>query len=484
MPRPTTSSARRLAWLAATLALLGGCVASSTEVRWRAASRRIEAAGGERGGGEGAPAPTRFDRCEDVVRLALRTDPRLAAPRERARAALAMARAAAAYPAPSVTVSVWDFPIGDPSLADREGMYMLSVAQELPSTGRLDAEARAAIEGARESLATLAEEQRSVATEAARDCVAWASAAARGEALRAFVEVLRATREVAQARYAAASGTLADVLRIDRELAAAERAIERSRGDERRATERLRGRLGIEDERELGPAPPLDVEPLELSTDDALALARAHRGAFEAIEARSGAASARAEAAEARASVPTFMLGAMYMQTPGMRPGLGLELGMTLPWLWSGERDEAEALRAEARAVEAEAAGLARAIATEVRDALSAHEAAARALAVLREREAPATRAALDATAATYAAGQGTLLEWLDAARAIREVSLDEIELGAELAERRVEALGAMGMSLDEARGEPRDEPPTSAPALGEGAPRAADDPHAGEPSD
>ncbi|MBN8616571.1 MAG: hypothetical protein J0L92_38655, partial [Deltaproteobacteria bacterium] len=57
---------------------------------------------------------------------------------------------------------------------------------------------------------------------------------------------------------------------------------------------------------------------------------------------------------------------------------------------------------------------------------------------------------AFDATAATYGAGEGSLLEWLDAARAIRELEVEEAELLTEVAHARVEVASALGARLGE----------------------------------
>ncbi len=440
----------------APLAMIAGCVSSSTWASWHTTHERImelEERGSEvdaRLAEAPADAPLSFASCDDVIRIAVATNPGLAAPRERARAALAMARAEGALPASTVRVATWDFPIGDPSLADREGMYMLSVAQELPPAGHLDGSARAAVEEARAALGELDEMRRMLAAEAAHDCADWAGARARSAALAAWVEVLRSMREAVRARYSAAGGTLADVARIEREIATAGRMVERTLGDAGRAEESLRARLSLAAARELGPAPALPEGVVSIAADAALAYAIEHRGGLAAVRSRIDVAEARASAAEARADVPTLMVGAMYMQTPQMRAGLGLEIGMTLPWLWSGERDEAEARRADARAMEAEAAGLELAIAVEVRGALAELETTRRVLRALRESEAPAAALAFDATAATYGAGEGSLLEWLDAARAIRELELEEAEVLTEVAHARVAVASALGASLAE----------------------------------
>ncbi len=431
-----------------------GCVSSGTWSSWHEIDSRtredveLDAQILDEHGGEAGPFA--FASCDDVARVAVATFPGLEAPRQRVREALAMARADGALPAPSARVEVWDFPIGDPSRADREGMYMLGLAQELPPAGGLDGDARARVEEAREALGELAELRREIASDAAHACADWASASLTRARLTAWIGVLDQMRDAVGARYGAGGGALADVARVERERATAERMLRRAEGDAARAQAELRARLGVDASVSLGEAPALAPNPPELERGRVLEYALAHRGLLLAARARIGGASARVAAAEARASTPIFMLGGQYMQTPQARAGMGLELGMTLPWLWSGERDVLEAARAEQAAEEAEVLGLERSLTVDVRLALAALDTLTATLASLREREAPAARLALDAVAATYGAGQGTLLDWLDAARAIRELELEEADLMGNVAHALADLTSATGATPTE----------------------------------
>lgn len=449
--RRTLSAAISLLLATAT----NGCVSSSTWAGWRSTRERLDQVEVETEADASAihdvdGGSITFSSCDDVVRTAIATYPGLAAPRERARSALATARAEGALPAPSVRVTAWDFPIGDPSLADREGMYMLGVVQELPPPDSLDADARASVEEARAALGELAEMRREVASSAAHDCADWAGAAWLHTRLLTWITSIEAMRDAVTARYSAAGGSLADVARVERELATAERMVARTVSDEEQAAESLRARFGLPSTTSIGAAPALRTSVAMLDAGALLDYALEHRGVLEAGRAGVAAARARALAAEARAAVPTFMLGGMYMQTPEARAGLGLELGMTLPWLWSGEPALAEAARAEASAAEADVLGLERTIEIEVRTAIAGLETRRRVLEALRGREARAAALALEATSATYGAGEGSLLEWLDAARAIRELEIEEAELLMDVGHALADVTSATGASLGE----------------------------------
>jgi outer membrane protein TolC len=136
------------------------------------------------------------------------------------------------------------------------------------------------------------------------------------------------------------------------------------------------------------------------------------------------------------------------MQTPDARAGLGLMVRMSLPWL-SGAGDESEAARAEASASEAELATLEREIRVDVAEAIGALARARRALVVLREIERPAVARALDATTAALATEPGSVLDYIDAARAQTELDLEEAQLVRDAALAAVALENAVGGSID-----------------------------------
>jgi outer membrane protein TolC len=437
-----------------------GCVSSGTWSSWHEARGRLEAAdeaaralreqlrggAGEDLGGEAVHSDaTGGDGCEGLAAAIVRGHPGLAAPRERARAALAMARADGALPPPSVRLEAWDFPIGDPQRADREGMYMVGVAQELPAGRALDGAARAATEEARVALAELDEERHTILAQASEVCATWAAAHASYARLSSWRDVLVVMREATTGRLSAGGAALADLARVEREEAAVARAMVRAQSEAARARRTLAAWLGAED---LGVEPPALPEGAPvLDADAVLAHAVAHRGLVARGRAAIDAAEARASLEQARATVPDLMVGAAYMQMPGARAGLGVEVGMTLPWLWGGGGDRLEAARAAARAAEAELDGALRGLRAEVTALLGELETSRAELEVLVTREQPAAERVEEASAAAYRGGEGTLLEWLDAVRARRELALEEVEVRATLVRLTVALARAIGAS-------------------------------------
>lgn len=134
-----------------------------------------------------------------------------------------------------------------------------------------------------------------------------------------------------------------------------------------------------------------------------------------------------------------------------MRPGIGLTVSMSLPWLW-GPQDERVAQADEERAAESsmrEALGVdAQSEVTEAHALLAAAEAQ---LVVIDAQALPAVRRAIDALAASYVTGSANLLEWIDAARAGLDLEMDRAELGAELAHAIAALERAVGAPLPRA---------------------------------
>src|SRR5262245_52557448 len=93
--------------------------------------RAASAAPSEAGSGA---APT----CAALADAVARSHPALRAARARSNAAVLRSSAESSLPPPTASFEIWDFPIGEPSRADSEGMYMLGLGQEFPGGGRSD----------------------------------------------------------------------------------------------------------------------------------------------------------------------------------------------------------------------------------------------------------------------------------------------------------------------------------------------------------
>ncbi|MFO0747244.1 MAG: TolC family protein [Myxococcota bacterium] len=368
------------------------------------------------------------DALHDLV---VAKSPGLRAAAYRVRALLRQARAEGALPPPMVGLQIWNLPLTRPYAIDDADMIMLEYRQTLPPSGALDARARARVEEAKAAVAELADAARA-ARLASDEAFADYRRATQAQAVyTAQLALLARMRRAAVVRVAHGGG-IAEVARVDVEVA-------RTRGDgaalpaERDvAAARLNALLARPADGALGdaaaPALPADVGALA----GLLAEARQNRGDAVAAAARVRAEKARLRAAQAEADRPEIGIGAGWWQDPHARPGLGLTFEMSLPWLSSGPRERARAQRDTVRAEEAMAAQVALDLQRSVSEAWTTWQSLTRRRTVLEHDVQPAAQRSVKALESAFVAGNATLLEWLDASRALLDVRAQAVDLEAD----------------------------------------------------
>jgi outer membrane protein TolC len=397
-------------------------------------------------GAPGEPPSGASPSCEDLAdRIAL-SHPALRAARFRAAAAAQRSHAESSLPPPTASFEIWDFPIGAPSRADREGMYMFGLGQEFPGGGRTE-RSRAEQEMAREARAEGDDLGRRLRAESAHACVAWSVAEAVRARLVDHRRLIEQVRDAALVSYRGSAGGLGAVARADAELAAAERRIAETEAESETARATLAA-LADDDVKLPGTAPELPPGERDASDRAVNASGGTTRGDVSAARARQAAAAARLEAASSEASTPSFEVRATYMQTPGERPGLGAMLGMSLPWLWGGGGERETGARHELEAASADADAVRRAARVEVAQASGRVRALRRSLAVLRERELPAAERAVAAERASLGSGGFDLAAWLQSANALRVARVDEARMQGEIEHAVVDFAASVGRPL------------------------------------
>ena len=246
--------------------------------------------------------------------------------------------------------------------------------------------------------------------------------------------LLEQMQSAVQARFSTGGAGLSDVARVDLERAKTRRAIARIDGDIARARSAINALLRRGVDSPLGAPRDVGPETVRLPVEDLMARASTSRGAALAAQARVRAARARRDAAEAEARVPEFMVGLGYWQDPKRRPGFGATASMSLPWLWGPQQhrlDEARELEASELSLED---GARVELQSEVAGALAQLAASERELVVVRGQAVPAARRSIDAMRAAYTTGSASLVEWVDTARSVLDLEMEETDLTADLA--------------------------------------------------
>lgn len=189
--------------------------------------------------------------------------------------------------------------------------------------------------------------------------------------------------------------------------------------------------------------------------DSLLARAERSRGELRAAALDAEAASADASVVR-RERTPTPTLSAGYKgervadPVRGSLTGFtGIVAGLSLPLPLFDRRSGAmDAADADARRVRAEGEVVRRRVAREVADALAGLLAAEAQRAALAPHLGEGARVAVRAVQASYAEGEITLVEWLDAIRAYQDAESTYVSLQAEVAIRRAALARAVGAPL------------------------------------
>lgn len=194
---------------------------------------------------------------------------------------------------------------------------------------------------------------------------------------------------------------------------------------------------------------------LALPADSLLALAARQRPdvRLAALDAEAALADARLTARE---RVPTPTISAGYKDERVADPSVGslsgfrgLIAGLSIPLpLFDRRAAAVEASDADARRLRAEEDVVKRRVAREVADALDVLRAAEEQRAALAPHLGDDSRLAVRAVQASYAEGEITLVEWLDAVRAYQDAESTLVTLQAEVAIRRAALARAVGAPL------------------------------------
>ncbi len=272
----------------------------------------------------------------------------------------------------------------------------------------------------------------------------------------AFTEATR----VSDQRLAAGdvSGYVARRLRLEAARFAAIRAsVMLERRTSRSALSSLLGVSAFEGESLVLPSELSDSDPalLGLAVDTLVALAAHQRPEMRlaALDAAAALADARLTARE-RIPTPTFSAG--YKNERVADPAVGslagfrgVIAGLSIPLpLFDRRAGAVEAADADARRVRAEEDVVRRRVAREVVDALDALRSAEEQRAALAPHLGEDAKIAVRAVQATYAEGEITLVEWLDAIRAYQDAESTYLTLQAEVAIRRAALARAVGAPL------------------------------------
>ncbi|MEW6431308.1 MAG: TolC family protein [Myxococcota bacterium] len=389
------------------------------------------------------PEPLTLEALQQAARAA---SPALKASAHRQASLGQQSDAAGALPAPELMAQVWRPPLTQPWNLSESSMVMVTLSQRFPGWGVRGAkeealQAAASVEDARRGALEL-EVDRQVANTFAD----YREAHARHAIHSKHLEVLGRIVEVAEARVAS-GGKLDDVAQAQREQARLEADVAVEFAGIARSAARLNALLGRGASDALGAPAPHPLETVRATTDELVAAALAARPERRWAEGQQRAQSATARAARQEALAPAVSVGLSYFPPIRMAPshGLGLSVGLELPWLWGGKAAGRAAEETMSEAAREEVADAAFRVRVEVATALATVREATVRVEALEKTARPAAERAFDTAFASYRSGQGDVLTLLAAQRAIVELRVDLVEARATLEHALAELDWAVG---------------------------------------
>lgn len=372
------------------------------------------------------PEPLTLDALKAAARA---HNPALRASSRREAALEAQGDAAGSLPSPELMAQVWRLPLDQPWNFYDSDMVMFTFQQRLPGWGVRGAKqqalkAEADMEGARRDAVAL-ELDREVANTFADYREAWARHAIHSRHL----DVLGRVVEVTEARQSS-GGRLDDVTQATRDRARLEADVAVEAAGIARARARLNALLGRPPDGALGDPAAGPVETVTASAGELLDAARAARPEPKWAEGQSRRAVASARAAKQEALAPAVTLGLSYFPPVRSAPshGLGVNVGLELPWLWGGRAAARRGEETMAEAAGEEEADARYRVEVEVTSALATVREATVRVDALEKKALPAATRAFDTAFASYRSGQGDVVLLLTAENAIVELEVSLVE--------------------------------------------------------
>jgi len=382
----------------------------------------------------------------DVVAYAREHNPDLEAARQRASAARPVPAQAAAWDDPTVAAESWNSPRAVPY--DEAENNILKLSQRLPFPGKLTAKGRMAERDA--DIADADTRMTELAVVQATKEAYWELWALdrRVEVLQRDLELARALSSGAAQRYAAGTGLQPDALRADVERTHIATRVATTRLAREAALARLNELLSRAPEEPLGAPRDPGPQPVPGPLDRLVALARAHR---PEVAARTAAIARDQEAVSLarRQYLPDFDLTFERFYNRDQRDGYGAMIGMTLPWAFAYRRnaglDEARARLGAEEAMQRRAHDQ---IASSVKTALSALQAAAAEHELLVATHVPQAEQAFAASRDAYAAGQLDFTALVDTLRMVESTHIEHYDAAAAFEKAYAALEAAVGTEL------------------------------------
>lgn len=393
-------------------------------------------------------------RLDAMTRIALARNPDLLEEEERVRERLDRVPPSARLPDLELKYEQWGVPLTRPYALDRADMIMVGVRQSFPAPGSLDAQERMATEEAKLALYQLRSRQLDVIRQVALAYYERQLSHRELELIREHVELTERILDLTRSNFRVGTASEQDVLRVGVELQGLRRDIALLEQRKRSSEALLNALMSRPSHAPLGPPPSLVPTQLSVDLTELERIAEKARPEILAASHAVERSQANVDAADARATWPTFMIGVDYMYMPMAvedKHGYGAMLSINLPWLNPRHREEVRAAErataADRRAMEA----VRITVRYEVADAWARYESMRARYEITKTDLLPAAEQSFEAAQAAFAGGNGSALALLDALQSLLDVRVDEARALVDLEAAIVDVERAVATDLQDA---------------------------------
>jgi outer membrane protein TolC len=451
---PTAEAQKRRPFILG-VSLVSACASTlpSTEIEVGLAPRAsLEAAETSRG------APMHEDaelehaaRLDAIIEIALAKNPDLREAKLRVRGALERASSSGRLPDLEFKSELWGVPLARPYALGEAATIMFGLRQMFPAPGSLSANARAALEEAKVGADALRSRERDVIAQVRK---AFAELSRADTEFRIHVEHAQLTQqmlELARTNYEAGRSTQQDVLRLLVELSRLHTEVLTVEEERTTSQTLLNTLMARAPDAPLGP--PVEVALPEKETNLAELESKLDPNLPELQAAHHGItrSTARVDAAQKLARIPSVMIGADYWFQPTMQitHAYGAMLTINLPWLnpRHGEevREAEDALLADESALESTK----NSTRYRLREAWARAHSARGVLAVIERDLLVQAKESLEAANSSFSSGRSDALGLIDALKSYLDVRLDRARARARLEAALADLDRASGTDLD-----------------------------------
>ena len=390
----------------------------------------------------------------EAITEALKSNPEIAAARNKVESTRARARQATYLEDPELNLEAWGVPLNHPLSYRSANPLIIGLRQKLPFFGKLGLKG----EMANQDVRIVAEEFRAKEQEiVAKIKAAYADYFMAGKSIEIYNELLefiRHTGTTAENLYSVGKVPQQDVIKALLERTEILNKLTWAEKDLVTSQAKLNTLLSRRPEFPLGPPRELDVRSIPTRFAQLEKVSMEQRPEIRALESTISKSETAVQLAEKNRKYPDFMVGLQYWLAPDQSarhmyaPMVTLTIPFS-PWTKGKHDHEIEEALAERQVAKANLAAMKNMALLEVRETSTKVDAAMKSIAIYRDGLLPQAEQSFQAAIASYQTGGVNFMTLLDAQRTIRDVRMGYYKALVDYEQSHADLERAVGKELE-----------------------------------